>query len=102
MDKLIRIQQGESLPFEFSRGGDAIDGWECSLIVKQYPDDSPIVNRVIPAVGKAWPGFVTGSETTGLAVGLYMAIGLITNTTTDESEQVADGGVRFFVTKTWV
>ena len=97
-NKLTIIQAGESLPFLFDRGGDAISGWVCTISVKVHPDDAAILTRVIPALDSGWPGLLTNSETSGLSVGLHYLIAVIADVITDEEEQVV---VRFHITKAW-
>lgn len=98
MNKLIRIQQGESLPFKFDRGGESIEGWTCTITAKKYPGDVASINRVIPPVDNAWPGFLTNNETSALAAGLWFLTASIINLTTDELEEVP---VRFGVARSW-
>jgi len=99
MDKTTVIQQSESLPFSFDRAGESLDGWTCTISVETAPDIAPVVGpRLIPAVDKAFPGFLTSSETVGLSVGDHTLIAVITNLTTDEEERAQ---VEFMVSKRW-
>ena len=98
MNKIIRIHKGESLPFKFDRGGEDIDGWTCTITAKQYPGDTASINRVIPAVGKEWPGFLTSDETGALAPGLWFLTGSLVNLANNEMEQIP---VRFGVAPAW-
>lgn len=98
MNPLLRIQQGESLPFKFDRGTDSIDGWTCTIEVKQYTPDVATISRVIPATGGEWIGFLTQSETVGLATGLWYLTATLVKLTTDELEQIP---VRFSVSAKW-
>jgi len=98
MSKIQVIRQGESLPFKFDRGGASTDGWTCNIQVKEFPASSPIVNRVIPLVDGVWAGFLTQTETSPLAIGLYYLTALLSNTTTDEEEQVP---LRFNASTAW-
>jgi len=101
MNKLVRIQQGESLPFRFDRGGGEIEGWVCTIELKQFPDDVDILTgsgRIIDPVDLGWPGFLTNTETSGLAIGLFYLIASLVNLTSNELEQIP---VRVSVSKKW-
>lgn len=98
MAKTQVVREGESLPFVFDRGDESIEGWVCTIEVKKFPGDTSSLTRVIPAVGNSWPGFLTSAETSGLAIGTYRLIGVLTNTTTGEEEQVP---LRFNITDSW-
>lgn len=94
------IRKGESLPFVFDRGGESIDGWICTIEVKNFPGDTALISRVITADGNTWPGFLTSTETALLDVGNYRLIGVLTNATTDQEEQITET-TRFNVTDSW-
>jgi len=104
MEKLSVIQEGES--FEFSFPTKDVDsespvGWVCTISLKQYPgDSSAITPRIIAlnAAGDAWSGFLTSTETTGLALGLWYLTATFVNATTDELQQ---DSVRFSLSKKW-
>ena len=98
MAKITVVRKGESLPFVFDRGDESIDGWVCLAEVKKFTSDAALISRTITADGETWPGFLTATETTALAIGLYRLIGVLTNSTTDEEEQVL---LRFNVTEAW-
>lgn len=100
MNKIIRIQAGESLPFKFDRGGEDIDGWVCTITAKQYPGNTAAINRIIPpdAQDKSWSGYLTADETSPLAVGLWFLTGSLVNLSTNEMEQIP---VRFGVAPAW-
>ncbi len=101
MNKLIRIQQGESLPFRFDRDGADIGGWVCTIVLKKFPPDVDLltgVGRVIPPVHRGWPGFLTNSETGPLAIGLYYLTATLINIVNNELEQIP---VRVSVTTKW-
>ena len=101
MNKLVRIQQGESLPFRFDREGADIAGWTCTIVLKKRPPDTDLltgVGRVIAPVDRMWPGFLTNSETGPLAVGLYYLTATLINLVSNELEQVP---VRVSVTEKW-
>lgn len=98
MNQIIRIQQGESLPFKFDRGGESIAGWTCTITVKQYPGDTASISRVIPAVGLEWPGFLTTTETGSLAPGLWFLTASLINLADNTLEEIP---VRFGVAKSW-
>jgi hypothetical protein len=104
MNKLVRIQNGESLPFKFDRDGDSIDGWTCTIFLKRFPQTTELLTgsgRVVPPEPdlRAWVGFLTNSETDGLTPGkLYWLIAALVNLSTNEVEEVP---VRVSVTKSW-
>lgn len=104
MDKLVRFQIGESVPFKFDRGGDSISGWTCTITVKKFPTGADlIVPREIPADDDAWPGFLTNSETSsfvygGATGGLHYLIATLLNFENDELEQIP---IRMSVTIAW-
>lgn len=95
------IQKGESVPFVFNRDGESIEGWVCTINVKRLTSDSSSITRVIQAVGLAWPGFLTSVETDTLTTGgkPYRLIGILTNASTGEEEQVTN--IRFNLTSAW-
>ncbi len=101
MSKIVSIKPGGSLPFVFSRMGERLDGWVCTVQVQQFPDGDILIGpRVIPAVGRLWPGWLTSLETEDLAITTklpYYLIGIITNTGTDEKQTVDSGCQRFCV-----
>lgn len=103
MNKLTIIRQGESLPFRFDRGGNSIDGWTCTITVKEQPADAALISRVVLPTNNAWVGFLTQSETSALPVlskgAAYYLIASLVNVSTDEEEVVTD---RVRVTKAWV
>ena len=104
MAKIKVIRQGESLPFVFDRGGESIDGYVCTIFVKQYPADVASITRVIepttnPKTGVSeWSGFLTQTETAALAVGLWIINAKLVKSSTDEEEAIP---VRFQVVVTW-
>lgn len=101
MPGTIIIRQGEDLEFCFSRDGDSLEGWVCTIFVKQYPNDAPAITRVIPVSTQdplTWQGFLTSTETAALAVGSWLLIGKLTNSGTDEEDQVL---IRFAVSEAW-
>jgi len=98
MSKIETVRQGESLQFVFDRDGESIDGWICTIEVKKFPGDASSITRVITPEGNEWPGFLTQTETSALAIGTYRLIGVLTNSSTDEEEQEI---IRFNLTDTW-
>lgn len=94
----IIVERGESIPFHFDRAGESLDDWVCRLIIKEFADDDALISRVIvrerpPILSRvppqeAWNGTVTSTETNSLPLGLYRLIGLLTNSVTDEQEQI--------------
>lgn len=95
---ITTIKQGESFPFTFNRGGEDISGWVCTINLKQYPDDTPIIKRTITATDDEWSGTLTNQDTKNLDINQYMLIANITNATTGEKEVDID---RFYVSKSW-
>lgn len=104
MGKIINPQKGESFPFCFDRGGNEIDGWTCTIFVKQFPGDVAAITRVIPAgvniTGQpAFPGFITSTESRdNLKPGLWYVAAKLTKPDNDEEEQVP---IRFNVSPSW-
>ncbi len=102
MNKLVRIQNGESLPFKFDRDGAEIDGWVCTIFLKKFPADTDLLTgtgRIIPPEldQRAWIGFLTTNETSAL-LGEYFLIAALVNITTNELEEVP---VRVSVSQSW-
>lgn len=98
MSKTQVIRRGESLPFEFDRDGKSIEGYVCTISVKQFPSDIPAVTRVITPTNNAWSGFLTHTETNQLVPGLWHINARLVKSETDEEEAEP---VRFSVTQSW-
>jgi hypothetical protein len=100
MDKLEIFQPGESVPFSFTLKDEtaSIDGWVCTISLKQLPADVAILSRVVAPTDQVWTGFLTQTETVGLATGLYYLHAKLTKASTDE-EQVKEK--RFRITEGW-
>lgn len=94
------VRKGGSLPFVFDRKGLTVEGWICTIHVKEFKQDVSLLTRVIPLDGKSqWSGFLTSTETDSLPDPvLYRLIAILTNATTDEEEQVP---VRFQLNEAW-
>lgn len=94
------VRQGESVPFIFDRSGLSIDGWICTIKVKQFSSDTSLITREVEAdpVQEQWEGFITASESLALDQKDYRLIGLLTNAETGEEEQPL---IRFNVTSDW-
>ena len=92
------VRKGGSLPFEFDRDGESIDGWACTIEVKKFPDSTADVSRVVTPTDSKWKGFLTPAETAALDVGLYHLTALLTNATTGEDEPITK---RFHVARPW-
>ena len=105
MAKTRVVRKGGSLPFQFDRGGESISGWICTINVKQLPTDVASISRVITPTNNVWSGFLTSTETDALsnATGnsLWWLVGILTNASTGEEEQIASGSVRFNLTQSW-
>lgn len=100
---ITQLLKGESLPFIFDRDGKSIAGWICNISVKKFQSDGPndygIAPREIPSVDNVWPGFLTSTEIDSLTEnGTFRLIGLLTNSSTDEQEQVP---LRFYIGPSW-
>lgn len=98
---ITRIAQGDSLPFAFSRSGQSLAGYTCTISVKKYPGDTAPINREIPADRLVFPGFLTSTETAALDITTdtpYRLIGLMVSATTGEQETAI---VRFHLTDEW-
>ena len=95
------IKAGESLDFIFDRGGQSVEGWLCQLNVLRFPGQTPEISRFIELDDNSqWSGFLTSVETAGLlSRGIYRMVGLLTNSATNEEEQIP---VRFQRNKAWV
>jgi len=99
MAKIPVIRRGESLPFEFDRGGKSIDGYVCTISVKQYPDDIPSVSRVVEPTDDVWSGFLTHTETASLGInGLWIIHARLVRSETDQEEAEP---VRFNISQSW-
>lgn len=97
---LIIGQQGESIKFKFDRDGESINGFVCTITLKQFAEDSSAVTREIPAdtTTESFSGFLTASETAGLAIGLWWLTGTLVNATLDLKEQIPR---RLNISKKW-
>ncbi len=98
VNEITILRKGESLPFVFDRSGQTIEGWICTINVKVFPSDTPLITRTVDPVERTWPGFLTSAETAGLDSGIYRLTGVLTNSSTDEEEQIP---IRFNITETW-
>lgn len=95
------IRKGESLPFVFDRSGEEVTDWVCTIYVKRFTSDTSLITpRIITAVDRTWPGFLTSTETNTLPVGDYRLIAVLDNAVSDEEEQVMET-TRFNVTSSW-
>jgi hypothetical protein len=98
MNKIKRYQKGSSIDFVFHRDGLTLSGWTCNIIAKQYVGDVATVDRVITPTGEVWEGFLTSSETSGMATGLWFLSAILINLTTDQVEEKV---VRFGIAESW-
>lgn len=94
------VRQGESLSFTFDREGESIEGWTCVINVKVYPSDTSLITRTIEPdeSEQQWSDYLTSTETAALDVATYRLIGILTNSSTDEEEQIP---IRFQITSNW-
>lgn len=102
MSAIPVIRQGEDLEFFFDLDGEDISGWVCLIQVSRSPEDeTALISRVVPPKGRAWPGFLTSTETESLPVSStspYFLTGFLTNSSTDQERQIPR---RFNVTVPW-
>lgn len=99
MSAPLIIRQGQSVPFVFDRGIESIEGWVCTIHVKEFKGDASAITRVItPDANDKWTGFLTSTETDALNLGMYRIVALITDAATDEEEQDI---VRFNLVTKW-
>lgn len=92
-------RKGENIPFSFDRKGESIEGWICTLKVKQFDTDTAIISRVINPSNNGWSGFLTSTETETLTAGIvYRIMAILTNSATDEEEQIE---TRVSITPSW-
>lgn len=97
--KIQPIRRGESLPFSFNRGDQSIDDWTCEIVVKQFPDDTPLITGTVERTEDAFTGYLNSTQTQALDSGkTYRLYGILTNSGTDEQEQIE---TRFSVTESW-
>jgi hypothetical protein len=104
MNKLLRVQQGESVPFKFDRDGGEIETFVCTVSLVQRPGDTDLLTgagRIIPprSQDRSFPGFLTNTETGPLAIGLYYLIASLVSVSTNELEEIQ---ARVDVTERWV
>ncbi len=94
------VRQGESLSFTFDRDGEEISGWTCTINVKIYSSDTSLITRTIEPDenNREWNGYLTSTETSALSVATYRLIGILTDSETDEEEQIV---IRFRITDSW-
>lgn len=91
MPEITTIRQGEDLEFVFDLNGREITGWIATIVVKRFPSDAPLIQRVIPAVDRTWPGFLTSTETAALDVSAtspYYLTGVLTNSSLNQERQI--------------
>ena len=100
MDKLEIYKPGESIPFKFTLDDEkaSIEGWTCTISLKQLPLDAAILSRVVTPADQTWKGFLTSSETASLTPGLYFLHGEKVQADTDE-KQIDE--YRFRITEGW-
>lgn len=97
--KIQPVRKGESLPFAFDRNGLSITGWICTIVVKQFADDTALISGPVTPTNGVWSGFLTATQTDTLTAGkTYRLYAILTNPDTDEEEQVQS---RFSITASW-
>lgn len=102
------IRDGGDLPFVFDRDGESVEGYVCTVTVKQFPEidlSTIIPDFVVPAVGNEWPGELTPGQTQLLRASSltvttspFYLTARITNATTNESREVPE---RFQLATSW-
>ena len=94
------VRKGTSVPFVFDRDGESIDGWVCTINVKQSPSETSVITREVEpdTLCNQWEGLLTSADTNTLGLHDYRLIGVLTNATTGEEEQPI---IRFRVTSSW-
>jgi len=99
MSSIKRIRKGEgSLNIVFTRGGLPINGFTCTLSVKQFTSDTAVITRVLtPADNFTWSDLLTTTETEILQPGLWHAFGVLKDVATGEGRGIASGDVRFMI-----
>ena len=99
MSQIPYITQAGDLPFQFDLGGLPLDGFTCTISVKQRPTDTDqITPREITPTLDVWSGFLTTTEIAALTVGRYELIGNIQNSSTLEGQEKIK---RFQVSAKW-
>lgn len=98
-NSIVPIRKSGSVPFIFDRGDASIEGWVCTIKVKQFDSDTALISRVITPTNGQWFGILTSTETAALTSGItYRLFGILTNVSTGEEEQVE---TRFSLTASW-
>lgn len=106
------IRQGESLPFIYTlppnpngteQDSSQSTNWTCTIYVRQYPSDTPLIEREIDPTNDvygvtSWQGYLTSSETAALDEGTYRLAGVLYNSVDDEEVQEVS---RFKVSPSW-
>lgn len=99
MAKIQVIKKGESLVFDFDIGDTPVDNYSCTITAKQYPEDEPSINRTVSIDSSgSWSGYLTSTETSKLAVGMWILNARIVNSVTNEQVDIP---VRFQVSPSW-
>ena len=103
MEILSIVKQSESYDFTFDLDNprESKSGWVCTATLREFPDDSPIIDRVIPLNDSTnlWSSFLTTTETDTLAIGLYYLTGTKVKAGTGEEQQ---DNIRIFISERWV
>lgn len=92
------IRKGDSLPFDFDRGDEDIDGWICTIQVKRYPTDDPLIERVITPTDGVWSGILSSTDTAILEYGHHFLIGKLEKAETNQAQEIP---IRFHVGREW-
>lgn len=98
MKGMQQLKKNASLPFRFLREDLPINGYIARVILKRFPDDTAIIDRIITPVGNEWPDLLTSTDTSTLQTGLHYLTGILTNATTDEREEIP---LRLNIGVTW-
>lgn len=99
MSQIPYATKAGDLPFQFDLDGLSLDGFICTISVKQRPTDTDrITPRVIEPTNELWSGYLTTTEMASLAVGRYELIANIQNSSTLEGQEKIK---RFQVVAKW-
>lgn len=99
MSQIPYTTKAGDLPFQFDLDGLPLDGFVCTISVKQRPTGTDkITPRVITPTDELWSGYLTTTEVGNLAVGRYELIANIQNASTLEGQEKIK---RFQVVAQW-
>lgn len=95
MAAILLIKDGEDLEFSFDLDGMSIQGWVCTMLVRASVEGPVLIGpRIIPPVGRRWPGTLTSTDTDPLDIGIHLLIGELVNSAEGQKREI---NKRFFV-----